>query len=189
MADRPPPHLRPTRQAGVPRPYLGHHGSSNLSHNSSTNSNNHNANHQGQVNGNGGQPQPLGQGGPPPAATTTTTATNGGGVRRNLFQSQLTRRPTPTSSTSAETLRLDVDVLSDTSDIVVRDKNGDFEIGDPPTPPLEDPDDVGLDEAQENERKLAMSIAEGQGSASSSKLLTVFIIRVMQRRDEGSQML
>lgn len=84
-----------------------------------------------------------------------TAATTNAGVRRNLFQSQLTRRPTPTSSTSGETLRLgdnNVDVLSDTSEIVVRDKNGDFDIGDPPTPPLEDLEDAGLDEAQENER-------------------------------------
>jgi hypothetical protein len=64
-------------------------------------------------------------------------------VRRNLFQSQLTRRPTPTgsSSNSTETLRLDVDVLSDTSDIVVRDKNGELELADVPTPPPDDADD------------------------------------------------
>ncbi|KAH9901997.1 hypothetical protein F4778DRAFT_136520 [Xylariomycetidae sp. FL2044] len=97
----------------------------------------------------------------------------GGGVRRNLFQSQLTRRPTPTmttsssSSTSAETLRLDVDVLSDTSEIVIRDKNGDFDVGDLPTPPLDDPEEVptALDDAQENERerqKLAEAIMDHQ---------------------------
>ncbi|KAI8630153.1 hypothetical protein F5Y19DRAFT_55967 [Xylariaceae sp. FL1651] len=102
------------------------------------------------------------------AATSTT------GVRRNLFQSQLTRRPTPTgtsgtgmgtaagttttatssASNSAETLRLDIDVLSDTSEIVIRDKNGEFEVGDPPTPPLNDPnEEAALDDAQENERE------------------------------------
>lgn len=74
-----------------------------------------------------------------------------GGVRRNLFQSQLTRRPTPSSSNSAETLRLDVDVLSDTSEIVVRDQHGEIELGDPPTPILEDPDEVPADDRQENE--------------------------------------
>ncbi|ETS80225.1 hypothetical protein PFICI_07754 [Pestalotiopsis fici W106-1] len=75
-------------------------------------------------------------------------------VRRNLFQSQLTRRPTPVSSSnSAETLRLDVDVLSDTSEIVVRDKNGDFKLDDPPTPPMEDASEEGaIDEDRENER-------------------------------------
>jgi hypothetical protein len=45
-------------------------------------------------------------------------------------------------------------VHSDSSDIVIRDKNGEFEIGDPPTPPLDDPDDEGaLDDIQENQRK------------------------------------
>ena len=74
-----------------------------------------------------------------------------GGVRRNLFQTGLTRRPTPGSSTSAETLRLDVDVQSESSDIVVRDKNGEIELEDPPTPPIDDPDEIALDARQENE--------------------------------------
>ncbi|KAI0840257.1 hypothetical protein F5Y06DRAFT_252189 [Hypoxylon sp. FL0890] len=98
---------------------------------------------------------------PPPhvrPGTSKTTRKDTAGVRRNLFQSQLTRRPTPTTSSSnasAETLRLaDVEVLSDTSEIVIRDKNGEFEIGDPPTPPPDDPEDGGaLDEAQESERE------------------------------------
>lgn len=85
----------------------------------------------------------------------TAVGGGGGGVRRNLFQSQLTRRPTPTSSSSnsTETLRLDIDVLPETSDIVVRDKNGEFEVGDPPTPPVEEPDEGVLDEILENERE------------------------------------
>ncbi|KAI1391209.1 uncharacterized protein F4822DRAFT_177572 [Hypoxylon trugodes] len=98
---------------------------------------------------------------PPPHARpgpSKTTRTNTAGVRRNLFQSQLTRRPTPTASSSnnsVETLRLgDVEVLSDTSEIVIRDKNGEFDMGDPPTPTLDEPDDGGvLDEAQESERE------------------------------------
>ncbi|KAI0119177.1 hypothetical protein F4814DRAFT_458549 [Daldinia grandis] len=100
---------------------------------------------------------------PPPharPATNRTARTNTAGIRRNLFQSQLTRRPTPTTSSqssnnSAETLRLgDVEVLSDTSDIVVRDKNGEFDVGDPPTPPLDDSEEGGaLDDAQESERE------------------------------------
>ena len=74
-------------------------------------------------------------------------------VRRNLFQSQLTRRPTPSSSTSAETLRLENESQPESSEIVVRDKNGDVELGDPPTPPMDDPDEVALDARQENESK------------------------------------
>ncbi|KAK0727901.1 hypothetical protein B0T26DRAFT_637144 [Lasiosphaeria miniovina] len=86
-------------------------------------------------------------------------------VRRNLFQSQLTRRPTAggstSSSTSAETLRLDADgqpphqhESSSSADIVIRDRNGEIELGDPPTPPLDDPDEVvALDTRQENEKE------------------------------------
>lgn len=84
-------------------------------------------------------------------ATARAKAPAPAGVRRNLFQSQLTRRPTPSSSNSAETLRLDVDVLSDTSEIVVRDQHGEIELGDPPTPILEDPEEVPVDDRQENE--------------------------------------
>ncbi|KAJ4237480.1 hypothetical protein NW759_000591 [Fusarium solani] len=83
-----------------------------------------------------------------------TSSSASASVRRNLFQSQLTRRPTAgSSSTSAETLHLDVDVLSDTSEIVVRDKHGEIELGDPPTPMLEDDDDVPLDHRQETEKE------------------------------------
>ncbi|KAF4469726.1 UPF0220 domain [Fusarium albosuccineum] len=81
-------------------------------------------------------------------------ASSSASVRRNLFQSQLTRRPTAgSSSTSAETLHLDVDVLSDTSEIVVRDKHGEIELGDPPTPALEDEDELPLDHRQESEKE------------------------------------
>ena len=101
---------------------------------------------------------------PPPHArpgTNRTARANTIGVRRNLFQSQLTRRPTPTNSGGSsnnytETLRLgDVEVLSDTSEIVIRDKNGEFEVDDPPTPPPDDLEEGGaLDDAQESERML-----------------------------------
>lgn len=92
-------------------------------------------------------------------------------VRRNLFQSQLTRRPTAggstSPSTSAETLRLDADgqphqqpslpsplESPSSADIVIRDRNGEIELGDPPTPPLDDPDEVvALDTRQENEKE------------------------------------
>jgi hypothetical protein len=74
------------------------------------------------------------------------------GVRRNLFHQHLSRRPTTSStSTSAETLRLDVEANSETSDIVIRDKNGDFEVGDPPIPELDEQEDTGNQEAQEDE--------------------------------------
>jgi hypothetical protein len=82
----------------------------------------------------------------------------GASVRRNLFQSQLTRRPTPTSSTSTDSLRLDVDVLSDTSEIVVRDKHGEIDIGDPPTPVFDESDEPAVDEKQEHESEIPRGV-------------------------------
>jgi hypothetical protein len=74
------------------------------------------------------------------------------GVRRNLFHQHLSRRPTTSStSTSAETLRLDIEADPETSDIVIRDKNGDFEVGDPPIPELDEQEETGNQEAQEDE--------------------------------------
>ncbi|KAI8952441.1 hypothetical protein F4801DRAFT_218465 [Xylaria longipes] len=128
----------------------------------------------------------------PGASRLTRAATSTAGVRRNLFQSNLTRRPTPTensrsagggggttstapttttatnssSSNSVDMLRFESDVLSESSEIVIRDKNGEFEVGDPPTPPLDDPDEeAALDDAQENERerqKLAAAVRQHQ---------------------------
>jgi hypothetical protein len=79
-------------------------------------------------------------------------------VRRNLFHQHLSRRPTTSStSTSAETLRLDIEPESDTSEIVVRDKNGDFEIGDPPVMQnFDDQEEAG--DAHEDESTLAYSL-------------------------------
>ncbi|KAK4157216.1 hypothetical protein C8A00DRAFT_11939 [Chaetomidium leptoderma] len=91
-------------------------------------------------------------------------------VRRNLFQSQLTRRPPATSSTSPEELHLDADVQEEhenehngqfqsqpetpfpQDDIVVRDHNGEIELDDPPTPTIDDPEDMeALEARHENE--------------------------------------
>ncbi|OIW30075.1 hypothetical protein CONLIGDRAFT_356802 [Coniochaeta ligniaria NRRL 30616] len=86
-------------------------------------------------------------------------------VRRNLFQSQLTRRPTASSSTSAETLRLDADAPSESEDIVVRDKDGEVELGDPPTPPMDDPEDEVPDAGHEHEKerqRLAEAVKQHQ---------------------------
>lgn len=62
-------------------------------------------------------------------------------ARANLFRGQLTRRPTAGSSNSADALHLDVDVLSDSSEIVVRNQQGEIELANPPTPAVDDHDD------------------------------------------------
>ncbi|KAL8392841.1 hypothetical protein RB595_002865 [Gaeumannomyces hyphopodioides] len=89
------------------------------------------------------QPQGISRARPPVSSS----------VRRNLFQSQLTRRPTPTSSGESDTLRLDPDAPAESSDIVVRDKNGEVELDDPPTPPIDDPDEIALDPRQQSEKE------------------------------------
>jgi hypothetical protein len=91
-----------------------------------------------------------------PRQHTTTTS-----VRRNLFHQHLSRRPTTSStSTSAETLRLDTEVASDdgssNSDIVLRDKNGEF---------LVEGEDVGEMECEEEGE-------EGEGGDIVSKCKT-----------------
>jgi hypothetical protein len=71
------------------------------------------------------------------------------GIRRNLFHHHLSRRPT-TSSTSTSASTLQAPSEQDTSDIVARDKNGDYEIGDPLVTPDDIPEEV-KDEALEEE--------------------------------------
>ncbi|KAL2207464.1 hypothetical protein CC79DRAFT_1368332 [Sarocladium strictum] len=112
-----------------------------------------------------------------------------GGVRRNLFTSQLTRRPTPTSSNnSAETLRLDaaaasaaaslVDVHDDEGgEIVVRDQHGEIELADPPSPEVDELDEGALDDRQENER-------ERQRLAEAVKIHQVNHAAVAERPEE-----
>lgn len=82
----------------------------------------------------------------PQAASGSTNNRATTGVRRNLFHQHLSRRPTSHSSTStsAETLRLDNEHESETSDIVIRNKDGEFEIGDPQM--------QALDEQEEEEQ-------------------------------------
>ena len=84
------------------------------------------------------------------AANSTSRSTTG--VRRNLFHQHLSRRPTTSStSTSAETLRLDTEHESETSDIVIRNKDGEFEIGDPQMQGLDEQEEDGEQNAQEDE--------------------------------------
>jgi len=107
-----------------------------------------------------------------------STSSSTSSVRRNLFQSQLTRRPTAGSSSSAststsqaETVRLDSNGSTSrlssesNSDIVIRDKDGEIHLLDPPTPPLDEMDEMILDTRQENERerkRLAEAVKQHQ---------------------------
>jgi hypothetical protein len=88
---------------------------------------------------------------------TSSSSRGTTGVRRNLFHQHLSRRPTTgtglTASASTEALQMGIEEISETSDIVMRDKNGDYEVGDPPIPPVDDQEEQG-NEMQEDESKL-----------------------------------
>lgn len=105
---------------------------------------------------------------PQPGGPSHPNSSSNAGVRRNLFQGQLTRRPTtgPGSSNPNEAgapgrnagdlggMEVEEDE-SASSDIVVRDKNGEVELDEPPTLVVDDPDEIALDMRQENESELA----------------------------------
>ncbi|KAI7787739.1 hypothetical protein LA080_014111 [Diaporthe eres] len=103
---------------------------------------------------------------PQPGGPSHPNSSSNAGVRRNLFQGQLTRRPTtgPGSSNPNEAgapgrnagdlggMEVEEDE-SASSDIVVRDKNGEVELDEPPTLVVDDPDEIALDMRQENEKE------------------------------------
>ncbi|KAL1897425.1 hypothetical protein Sste5346_004162 [Sporothrix stenoceras] len=113
---------------------------------------------------------------------STNASTASTSVRRNLFQSQLTRRPTQatsagsggavsTNASSNDGLRASVLGGLDGSDaglesalasdpasrgpveIVVRDRNGELELVDPPSPTADEMGETPLDARQESERE------------------------------------
>jgi hypothetical protein len=89
-------------------------------------------------------------------ATATTATHPRTGVRRNLFHHQLSRRPTTSStSTSAETLHLDTNENDDmdNSDIVIRNQNGEFEIGDPPMQSFDESEEGGGDTVDDESKR------------------------------------
>lgn len=104
------------------------------------------------------------------AASSTNARPRGGAplpsVRRNLFQNSHSaqggqnntrppRRPVQASSRSSEALRLEANFPGpESSEIVVRDRHGQIELGEPPSPDLEDLGEQPLDSRQEIERRL-----------------------------------
>lgn len=56
-------------------------------------------------------------------------------------------------------MRLDIEPESDSSDIVIRDKNGDFEIEDPPIQPFDEQEEGGNVDAQEDESRVFYVLA------------------------------
>lgn len=101
----------------------------------------------------------------PPAAPPRRNVAPPGGVSRNLFQSRLTRRPTPiagvgpssaaptTVESSAEAIRMAAAENED-SDFIVRDRNGDIEIGELPMAGVLDEGDEGVMHDQEESKRM-----------------------------------
>lgn len=77
-------------------------------------------------------------------AASRATASSTANVRRNLFHHQLSRRPT-SSSTSTTATTLQESLNDDSSDIVVKDRNGKYDVQVPLLPPLDE------EQAQEEE--------------------------------------
>ncbi|KAL6910867.1 hypothetical protein GGI43DRAFT_27307 [Trichoderma evansii] len=103
---------------------------------------------------------------------------SGGGSGSNssktsLFRSHFIRRSNAPSASPAESVRLDAEMTprAEASDLVVRDQHGEVEIGNPPTPVVDDEEELqALEYQQENERekqRLAEAIRHYQISHSS----------------------
>ncbi|EHK27278.1 uncharacterized protein TRIVIDRAFT_79554 [Trichoderma virens Gv29-8] len=102
------------------------------------------------------------------AAASSSSAN---GSKTSLFRSHFIRRPNAASS-DPEGVRADVEMQqSETADLVVRDQHGEVEIGNPPTPVVDDEEELqALEYQQENERekqRLAEAIRHYQISHSS----------------------
>ncbi|KAL7936738.1 hypothetical protein V8C35DRAFT_240607 [Trichoderma chlorosporum] len=106
------------------------------------------------------------------AATSSGSGANGS--KTSLFRSHFIRRPNAASS-DPEGVRPDAEMLqqqqSETAELVVRDQHGEVEIGNPPTPVVDDEEELqALEYQQENERekqRLAEAIRHYQISHSS----------------------
>ncbi|EHK50694.1 hypothetical protein TRIATDRAFT_180888, partial [Trichoderma atroviride IMI 206040] len=94
--------------------------------------------------------------------------------KTSLFRSHFIRRPNaPSADPAAESVRRDAEMTprAEASDLVVRDQHGEVEIGNPPTPVVDDEEELqALEYQQENERekqRLAEAIRHYQISHSS----------------------
>ncbi|CAF9936980.1 MAG: hypothetical protein ALECFALPRED_007029 [Alectoria fallacina] len=78
------------------------------------------------------------------STASRSTATGTSSVRRNLFHHTLSRRPTSASTSTLATTLQDAS-QDESSDIVVKDRNGNYQVQIPILPPLDE------DQAQEED--------------------------------------
>ncbi|KAL7925426.1 hypothetical protein ACQKWADRAFT_222394 [Trichoderma austrokoningii] len=109
-----------------------------------------------------------------PSGGSSSSNSHGHGSKTSLFRSHFIRRPNAASAdAAAESVRLDAEMTprAEASDLVVRDQHGEVEIGNPPTPVVDDEEELqALEYQQENERekqRLAEAIRHYQISHSS----------------------
>lgn len=93
-------------------------------------------------------------------ASSRVPSNTGSNVRRNLFHHHLSRRPTSTSTSTSTTTIQEVPV-DNSSEIVIRDTQGNYAVQIPLLPPLED------DQAQEDEAVEKESMLEEHFSGTS----------------------
>lgn len=93
------------------------------------------------------------------ANTPSNNSSSSNGSKTSLFRSHFIRRPNAAaaSSDAADSMRLhdaETPQQADSSDLVVRDQHGEVEIGNPPTPVVDDEEELqALEYQQENESR------------------------------------
>lgn len=90
-----------------------------------------------------------------------TTASATGNVRRNLFHHQLSRRPTSASTSTSVTTLQDA-IHDDTSDIIIKDRNGNYMVQVPMLPPLDEEQAQEEEAASEKESTPRVLCLEGE---------------------------
>ncbi|KAL6795832.1 hypothetical protein GGI42DRAFT_125673 [Trichoderma sp. SZMC 28013] len=107
------------------------------------------------------------------AGLAAASSSSANGSKTSLFRSHFIRRPNAAAA-DAEGVRQDGETTqqqSEAAELVVRDQHGEVEIGNPPTPVVDDEEELqALEYQQENERekqRLAEAIRHYQISHSS----------------------
>ncbi|MCJ1485186.1 hypothetical protein MMC06_005360 [Schaereria dolodes] len=118
--------------------------------------------------------------------SSRTTANNSSHVRRNLFHHHLSRRPT-SASTSTSATNLQDAARGSTSDIVMRDKNGNYQVHVPSMPAVDDeqpPEDEGKEIDRIDARLLEMYKNRTRQTSEPAELLAA--VKASLRRKVAS---
>lgn len=124
------------------------------------------------------------------STASRSVATGNSSVRRNLFHHTLSRRPTSAStSTSATTLQ--EGSQDESSDIVVKDNNGSYQVQVPLLPPIDE--DQAQEEDSGNEKESTVYLLWTKGEMINfnieldARLLEMYKDRSLQPHDPAGQ--